>query len=45
MSNQSAAHAALDALGDPTRRQIIEALRDGPRAVGALSDALPVGRP
>lgn len=45
MSNQSAAHAALDALGDPTRRQIVEALRDGPRAVGALSDVLPVGRP
>lgn len=45
MSNQSPAHAALDALGDPTRRQIIEALRAGPIAVGALTEALPVRRP
>ena len=45
MSNQSHAHAALDALGDPTRRQIIEALRAGPVAVGVLADVLPVGRP
>ena len=43
MSNQ--AYVALDALGDPTRRQIVEVLRDGPRPVGALADALPVGRP
>lgn len=43
MSNQ--AHEALDALGDPTRRRIVEVLRDGPRAVGSLADALPVGRP
>lgn len=45
MSNQSAAHVALDALGDPTRRRIIEALRDGPVPVGQLADVLPVGRP
>lgn len=43
MSNQ--AHVALDALGDPTRRRIVEVLRDGPQAVGALAEALPVGRP
>ncbi len=43
MSNQ--AYEALDALGDPTRRRIVEVLRDGPRAVGALAEALPVGRP
>lgn len=43
MSNQ--AYVALDALGDPTRRQIVEVLRDGPRPVGALADTLPVGRP
>lgn len=34
-----------DALGDPTRRRIIEALRHGPTPVGVLADNLPVGRP
>jgi DNA-binding transcriptional ArsR family regulator len=36
---------ALDALGDPTRRAILELLRDGPRPVGELARALPVSRP
>ena len=35
----------LDALGDPTRREILELLRDGPRPVVELADALPVSRP
>ena len=35
----------LDALGHPTRRRIIERLRDGPLAVGELADGLPVTRP
>ncbi len=35
----------LAALGDGTRRDIIEALRGGPRTVGELSDLLPVSRP
>ena len=35
----------LDALGDPTRRQIFELLRGGPRSVGALAEELPVSRP
>jgi DNA-binding transcriptional ArsR family regulator len=35
----------LDALGDPTRRQIFEALRAGPRSVGELASGLPVSRP
>lgn len=35
----------LDALGDPTRRQIFELLRSGPRSVGDLADDLPVTRP
>jgi DNA-binding transcriptional ArsR family regulator len=35
----------LDALGDPTRRQIFELLRSGPRSVGDHADDLPVSRP
>jgi DNA-binding transcriptional ArsR family regulator len=39
------ADAVFDALGDPTRRQILRALSAGPRAVGELSDQVPVRRP
>lgn len=35
----------LDALGDPTRRSILERLAPGPLAVGVLADGLPVSRP
>ena len=35
----------LDALGDPTRRQVFERLRKGPRSVGELARGLPVSRP
>jgi DNA-binding transcriptional ArsR family regulator len=35
----------LDALGDPTRRQVFELLRSGPRSVGDLAAGLPVSRP
>jgi DNA-binding transcriptional ArsR family regulator len=35
----------LNALGDPTRRQVFELLRDGPRSVGELAAELPVSRP
>ena len=35
----------LDALGDPTRRQVFELLRSGPRSVGELATQLPVSRP
>jgi DNA-binding transcriptional ArsR family regulator len=35
----------LEALGDPTRRQVFELLRSGPRSVGQLADELPVSRP
>jgi DNA-binding transcriptional ArsR family regulator len=37
--------AALTALADPTRRAIIEALIEHPRAVGELANVLPVSRP
>ncbi|MGH2809171.1 MAG: ArsR/SmtB family transcription factor [Actinomycetota bacterium] len=36
---------ALDALGDPTRRSVLELLREGPQPVGALAARLPVSRP
>lgn len=36
---------AFAALADPTRREILERLRDGPRAVGALAATLPISRP
>jgi DNA-binding transcriptional ArsR family regulator len=35
----------LDALGDRTRRQIVQVLRGGPVAVGELADRIPVSRP
>jgi DNA-binding transcriptional ArsR family regulator len=37
--------AVLDALGDRTRRRILEKLSSGPVAVGVLADQLPVSRP
>ena len=45
MSNHSAADAALDALGDPMRRRMLELLHTGPRPVGELAAELPIGRP
>jgi DNA-binding transcriptional ArsR family regulator len=44
MTNGSRALLALSALGDPTRRQIFEALAVRPSAVGALAAGLPVSR-
>jgi DNA-binding transcriptional ArsR family regulator len=44
MSNE-VAYAVLDALGDRTRREIVERLRDGPLPVGQLAERLTVGRP
>jgi DNA-binding transcriptional ArsR family regulator len=37
--------SVLDALGDRTRRQIVQVLRGGPVAVGELAARLPVSRP
>jgi DNA-binding transcriptional ArsR family regulator len=39
------AAAVLDALGDKTRRSILEKLAAGPVAVGVLADQLPITRP
>jgi DNA-binding transcriptional ArsR family regulator len=41
----ASADAVLDALGDRTRREILEKLSSGPIAVGVLADQLPVSRP
>jgi DNA-binding transcriptional ArsR family regulator len=37
--------SAIDALADPTRRAIVERLRQGPCPVGTLAAHLPVSRP
>ena len=36
---------AWTALGDPSRRAIVECLAERPRAVGELADRLPISRP
>jgi DNA-binding transcriptional ArsR family regulator len=36
---------AWSALGDPSRRAIVECLAERPRAVGELAEALPISRP
>jgi DNA-binding transcriptional ArsR family regulator len=36
---------AFAALADPTRRQVMERLANGPRAVGEIAAGLPVSRP
>ena len=37
--------AVLEALGDRTRRQIVNRLRVGPTSVGELAAAMPISRP
>jgi DNA-binding transcriptional ArsR family regulator len=36
---------ALAALADPTRRQVFEQLRSGPKPVGRIAQGMPVSRP
>jgi DNA-binding transcriptional ArsR family regulator len=36
---------ALDVLGDPTRRALVDRLRRGPSPVGRLAEGMPVSRP
>ena len=38
-------NTALAAIGDPTRREILERLRDGPRAVGEIAAGMTISRP
>lgn len=37
--------SALTALSDPTRRQVFEQLRHGPKSVGKIAAQMPVSRP
>lgn len=37
--------AQLDALGDPTRRAIVQRLLNGPLSVGKLAEEFPMSRP
>ncbi|MEZ4405923.1 MAG: metalloregulator ArsR/SmtB family transcription factor [Polyangiales bacterium] len=41
---KDAAHA-LDALGNPVRREILRSLRDAPLSVGEIAERFPVSRP
>ncbi len=45
MAYASSAARVLDALGDPTRRHVLELLRGGERAVVDIAAELPVSRP
>ena len=45
MSYQESTAGVLDALGDPTRRAVLEVLRGGARPVGEIAKDLPVSRP
>ena len=42
MTNEARVFAALH---DPTRRAVLERLRDGPKPVGQIANGLPVSRP
>jgi DNA-binding transcriptional ArsR family regulator len=44
LTNQAAGRV-LDALGDPTRRAVLELVRDRERSVGEIARHLPVSRP
>lgn len=45
MTTNTSTAQVLDALGDPTRRRILELVRDGARPVGEIARELPVSRP
>jgi DNA-binding transcriptional ArsR family regulator len=45
MVYQDSTARVLDALGDPTRRAVLEVLRGGAKPVGEIARQLPVSRP
>jgi DNA-binding transcriptional ArsR family regulator len=44
-ANRKGALPVFEALGEPTRRKILELLRDGAKPVGEIARRLPVSRP
>jgi DNA-binding transcriptional ArsR family regulator len=44
MTDEARASSALDALGHPTRRRVLELLRDGELTVAGLTRELPVSQ-
>ena len=45
MSYRGSSARVLDALGDPTRRAVLEILEGGAKPVGEIASQLPVSRP
>lgn len=45
VSREALNHDPFDALGDPNRRAIVEALVDGDMSVQQIADRLPISRP
>ena len=45
MTTNTGEARVLDALGDPTRRAVLELVRSKERAVGDIAERLPVSRP
>ena len=45
MSDRESSARVLDALGDPTRRAVLEILEGGAKPVGEIARQLPVSRP
>lgn len=45
MAYSEATERLFDAMGDPTRRRVLELLREGPRAVVDIAAQMPVSRP
>ncbi|WP_375000361.1 ArsR/SmtB family transcription factor [Aeromicrobium sp. CTD01-1L150] len=43
--NTHQVQARLNAIAEPTRFRIVELLKDGPRSVGSIVDALGMGQP
>ncbi|MEZ4417094.1 MAG: metalloregulator ArsR/SmtB family transcription factor [Gemmatimonadota bacterium] len=43
--HEAASERALDALGSPTRRRVLDLLAAGPKSVSELAARLPVSRP
>jgi len=44
-ANKDSVGDPFDALGDPNRRAIVEALRDGPRSVAEITAGMPISQP